>query len=228
MRGYFRLLRALWRMRRRHPQWFNASDRSHGEREPWPSGFGPDSSHVYAHNRVRIDRPARELFRKLAAAEQWPEWYENSTDVDVRRPRSGRFARALALERLRARVGRGGESSPSPEPEPGTRTPSMFADPPSRRLGPNVEFRWTTFGIRVRSRVEEFEPDRRIAWTARALGLRVYHRWYFTPDGAGTIVVTEECEKGLLPRVIRRWMNPALHAGHRLWLESLKHGGPSG
>jgi hypothetical protein len=223
MRGYFRLLRALWRIRREHAAWFNASDRSHGVPQPWPKGFGPSKSPVYSHNQMKIERPTEELFRKLTFAEQWPEWYENSTDVEVRRSPTGRFARGTRrLERLRDRVlTRGGSPEPS-APEPITRTPAMFAEPSPRQLGPGVEFRWTTFGIRVRSKITEFEPEQQIAWTARAFGVRVFHRWFFTTEGAGTLIVTEECEKGPLPWLIRRWMNPALHAGHRLWLESLK------
>jgi hypothetical protein len=223
MRGYFRLLRALLQIRSKHAAWFNASDRSHGEPESWPRGFGPRKSAVYAHNRLKIEQPAEELFAKLGLAEQWPDWYGNSADVEIRRARTGRFARnARRLRRVGERVGGPAASREEPETDQTVRTPAMFAERPARQLGPGVEFRWTTFGIRVRSRVTQFEPNERIAWNARALGLRVFHRWYFKADGSGTLVITEECERGPLPWLIRRWMNPALHAGHRLWLESLK------
>jgi hypothetical protein len=226
MLEYLRMLRDVWRTRRRQRQWWKASDRSHAEPEPWPEGFGPRKSPVYARNRIKVRRPPEHLFRRLILAEQWPDWYDNAIDVEIHRPPSGRFTPGAVREpRVLQPVGGGGEvTTVEPEPvTPPTRIPGEGAPP---ELGLDVEFSWTTFGIRVRSKVTEFVPDERIGWTARGLGVRVFHRWFFRPDGGGTLVVTEECERGPLPWLTRRFMNRALHAGHQLWLESLREPGP--
>jgi hypothetical protein len=223
MLQYFRVLRALWHIRRKHRAWFNRSDRSHAEPEPWPEGFDPRKTPVYSRNQIKIARPPEELFLKLALAEQWPDWYENAANVEVHRPPTGQFARDARTESpVREPVPARGGASEEPEREPTVPTPAIPGEGGPPQLGFGVEFTWTTFGIRVRSTVTEFEHDRRIGWTARALGVRIFHRWFFTPEGGGTLIVTEECEKGPLPWLIRWWMNRALHAGHRLWLESLR------
>jgi hypothetical protein len=224
MRGPFKLLRTLRRIRRKYPSWFNPSDREHAEPDPWPEGFGAKTSPVYSRNQITIHRPPDQVFLKLMLAEQWPRWYENSDDVRIHPPPGGRFVRedregVPARERVLVR-GEGERevrerSAPvdSGSAIPGTGTP---------QLGPGVKFTWTTFGIRVDSEVTEYRQDRLIAWTARAFGVDVYHRWFFRPTGSGTLVVTEECENGLIPSLLRRPLNRGLHAGHRLWLESLE------
>jgi hypothetical protein len=230
MREYLKMLLDLWRTRRLHPQWWKPSDRRHAERHPWPPGFGPDRNPVFARNAIRIPRPPGEVFQKLLLAEQWPDWYDNAIDVEIHPPPSLRFSRdGSAVESpVPARVGAGGE--PELRGTRGVRAPARAAVIPGAgappQLGPDVEFSWTTFGLRVRSRVTEFEPGEKIAWTAKAAGVDVYHRWYFKPYGGGTMVITEECEKGPVVSILRWAMNRALHAGHQLWLESLRGPAP--
>jgi len=228
MREYLKLLRDLWRTRRQYPHWWKPSDRTHAERHPWPEGFGPDRNPVYARNAIRIPRTPDQVFQKLVLAEQWPDWYDNAIDVEIHPPPAQRFGgdrpEVEREARVPARVGAGGDAPPAephtvraptaPPVIPGTGAPPQLA--------PGVEFSWTTFGLRVRSKVVEFDPGERIAWTAEAPGVRVYHRWFFRPAGAGTLVITEECEKGPVVWIVRRFMNRALHAGHQLWLESLR------
>jgi hypothetical protein len=225
MLEYLRLLRDVWRTRRNHRQWWKPSDRSHAEPQPWPERFGPGKSPVYAHNRIKIARPREQVFRRLILAEQWPDWYDNAIDVVIHRPPARRFTSRVSAEvregRALERVG-GGVAAPEPEPEQLTPPDAIPGAGPPSELDVDAEFSWTTFGIRVRSRVTEFVPDERIGWTARGLGVRVFHRWFFRPDGQGTLVVTEECERGPLPWLTRSFMNKALHAGHQLWLESLR------
>ena len=212
MRQYLGLLRALWRTRRKHRQWWKPSKPSHAEPEPWPEGFDPHENPVYARNRMRTTLPPEQLFRKLIRAEQWPAWYPNAIHVQIHRPPSRRITSGDRVEAPQPRgpepVGAGGEA---PAAGPGT-VPRPAIDPsPGEGAPPELElhseFSWTTFGIRVRSRVDRFVPDREIAWTAEAPGVSVYHRWFFIPCGeGGTLVVTEECEKGFLVGLIRRWM----------------------
>jgi hypothetical protein len=59
-------------------------------------------------------------------------------------------------------------------------------------LGPGVEFSWRTFSARLRSRVEEFEPTDRLAWSAWGLGVAVYHAWLMFPHPTGCHILTEK------------------------------------
>ena len=227
MSQYFRMLKTIWNLRRTHRRWWKPSDRSHARRDPWPPGFGADKNPVYARNLIKIPRARDRVFQTLMLAEQWPDWYENALDVEIHRSPSGRFARdpaGLREARVPEHVGATGEA---PDTEPaGVRVPTAPAIIPGTggppQLDADVAFSWTTFGLRVHSEVMEFEPGAKIAWTATAPGVRVYHRWFFKHDGAGTLIITEECEKGPLAWVMRWFMNRALHAGHQLWLDSLR------
>lgn len=75
-------------------------------------------------------------------------------------------------------------------------------------LAAGSRFRWKAFGIRLESRVEEFVPPERIAWTARALGVDAYHAWLIENASPGCRVVTEENQNGLVAR-----LNAALRPG---------------
>jgi hypothetical protein len=54
-------------------------------------------------------------------------------------------------------------------------------------LAPDVRWRWTTFGLAIESRGQEFVPDRRLGWFGGAPGEApsFYHSWLLTPEGDG-------------------------------------------
>jgi uncharacterized protein YndB with AHSA1/START domain len=104
--------------------------------------------------------------------------------------------------------------------------------------GPNLRnrsrFRWKTFGVRLTSKVLEFEPpvgDRpgRLAWDAHGIGVEAYHTWDLTPlpDGS-TYVLTEETQNGWLARLGKALMPQRLGAKHQSWLEGLAAKAQSG
>jgi hypothetical protein len=87
---------------------------------------------------------------------------------------------------------------------------------------------WTTFGAEQHMEIVELVDDPResvIAWEGGSAGVTVYHRWIMRPTAKGTLVITEECERGLLPSlgIYRDRMNPSLHAGHELWLNGMRN-----
>ncbi|BDP43817.1 hypothetical protein DAETH_37860 (plasmid) [Deinococcus aetherius] len=88
-------------------------------------------------------------------------------------------------------------------------------------LGPETRFRWTTFGVPVRTVVEEFGPPHRLAWRGEGLGARGYHAWTLLPVAGGTRVVTEEVQFGLVPRLGRGLLRAALLREHQRWLKGL-------
>jgi len=88
-------------------------------------------------------------------------------------------------------------------------------------LGPGVSFRWKTFGVSLHSRVEEFVPQERMAWSARGMGIDAYHAWLIVPTPAGCHVTTEETQLGLLPRLNKAVRPNHMSRKHQDWLEGL-------
>ncbi len=96
-------------------------------------------------------------------------------------------------------------------------------------LRAGIRFHWRTFGARLASRVEEFEPPARLAWSARGTGVDVYHAWLLTPGPAGGCHVrTEETQYGGLARIDHLLRPRRMGRGHQLWLESLRARATSG
>ncbi len=104
--------------------------------------------------------------------------------------------------------------------------------------GPNLRdrsrFRWRTFGMRITSKVLEFEPPTdhtagRIAWDAHGIGIRAWHAWLLTPtpDG-GTHVLTEEVQHGWRALLGKTLAPRRMEAQHQLWLEGLSRQARSG
>jgi hypothetical protein len=91
-------------------------------------------------------------------------------------------------------------------------------------LEDNSVFRWTTFGLPLESKINEFVPFSRIGWFGYAPGTapNFYHTWYLTQDGAGCRVVTDEVGKGESAIHFRQTDESAMHRGHDLWLATLK------
>ncbi len=91
-------------------------------------------------------------------------------------------------------------------------------------LGLGTSFRWTTFGLRVRTVVEEFEEGSRLAWRGGAAGAVGYHGWVIEPKETGCRIVTEETQRGVGPWLGRWYLRRALVRHHQAWLEGLAAG----
>jgi Polyketide cyclase / dehydrase and lipid transport len=91
-------------------------------------------------------------------------------------------------------------------------------------LEDNSIFRWTTFGLPLESRINEFVPFSRIGWFGYAPGSApsFYHTWYLTQVGAACGVVTEEVGREESAIRFRQADESAMHRGHDLWLATLK------
>ncbi len=92
---------------------------------------------------------------------------------------------------------------------------------PGPDLGPGVFFTWRTFGLRVRTQVTAWEPERFLAWRGDTWYGRGYHLWRLEPTQQGCRLVTEEVQRGLVPWLGRLYLRPALHSWHQRWLEGL-------
>jgi hypothetical protein len=85
-------------------------------------------------------------------------------------------------------------------------------------------FRWTTFGLPLESKVNEFVPYARIGWYGYAPGTEpsFYHTWYLKPQGDACLVVTDEVGRGKDAAHLRETDEALMHRGHDLWLATLK------
>jgi len=98
---------------------------------------------------------------------------------------------------------------------------------PDLKLG--SKFRWKTFGVTLDSRVEEFAPLERLAWSARSMGIDAYHAWLVQRLPSGCHVITEETQNGWVARLNNALRPKSLSRIHQTWLERLLEkakGGP--
>lgn len=86
---------------------------------------------------------------------------------------------------------------------------------------PGSRWRWFTFGVAVSSEIVEFEPTERLAWSAKELGARGHHAWVLTPNESGTLVHTEETQRGWGVAVVKPVMSRLMVRYHQRWLEGL-------
>ena len=85
-------------------------------------------------------------------------------------------------------------------------------------------FHWSTFGLPLESKVNEFVPDTRSGWYGYTPGTApsFYHTWYLKPQGDACLVVTDEVGKGNDAAHLRKTDESLMHRGHDLWLATLK------
>jgi hypothetical protein len=91
-------------------------------------------------------------------------------------------------------------------------------------LKDDTTFRWTTFGLPLESKINEFVPFTRIGWYGYAPGTEptFYHTWYLTGRGNGCQVVTDEVGNGPDAANLRQTDEGLMHRGHDLWLATLR------
>ncbi|WP_372572595.1 SRPBCC family protein [Ruegeria jejuensis] len=97
----------------------------------------------------------------------------------------------------------------------------VLLGPSGSTLELGEQFRWKTFGMTITCTIEEFEPQRRLAWSAESFGMSVYHAWLISPRKSGCHVVTEETQNGLIPRIGKLVAPNKMHDAHQMWLERL-------
>jgi hypothetical protein len=91
------------------------------------------------------------------------------------------------------------------------------------QLGKDVTFNWTTFGLKIASKVADFAPYARLGWHGNGDQLRAYHTWLLIPRfGDSTYVVMEEIGMGDGAQHLAQTNPGYLHRGHDLWNTSLK------
>jgi Polyketide cyclase / dehydrase and lipid transport len=105
---------------------------------------------------------------------------------------------------------------------PNSKDVHIVAGPPTLAAG--SVFRWTTFGLPLESKINEFVPYTRIGWFGYAPGTSptFYHTWYLQAHGDGCLVATDEVGKGKDAKHLRDTDEGLMHRGHDLWLATLR------
>jgi hypothetical protein len=119
----------------------------------------------------------------------------------------------------------GSTSSMQQSGRSGTRTRRIVE---GAQIAQGAVFRWTTFGLPLESKINEFVPYTRIGWYGYAPGTTpsaehsFYHTWFLTPEGDACRVVTDEVGMGKDAAHLRETDESLMHRGHDLWLATLK------
>ncbi|HEY2623957.1 MAG TPA: SRPBCC family protein [Dyella sp.] len=94
----------------------------------------------------------------------------------------------------------------------------------AKALGPDVRWRWTTFGLSIESQVHEYELNSRLGWYGYPIGAKpaFYHTWLLQPRGDSCLVIMEEAGVGEGVAQFRAADEGRMHRGHDLWLATLK------
>jgi uncharacterized protein YndB with AHSA1/START domain len=94
----------------------------------------------------------------------------------------------------------------------------------AKRLGPDVRWRWTTFGVAIESQVKEYVQDSRLGWYGYSPGSApaFYHTWLLQPCNGGCLVVMDEAGFGIAAVQLREADEGLMHRGHDLWLATLR------
>jgi uncharacterized protein YndB with AHSA1/START domain len=50
----------------------------------WPDGFTPEDADLFSHNELLINASCERVWRHIVEATKWPQWYPNSSDVEIR------------------------------------------------------------------------------------------------------------------------------------------------
>ena len=89
--------------------------------------------------------------------------------------------------------------------------------------GGATSFRWKAHPVVLRSTVVASEQPRSFAFLADSRGLHAEHSFTVrpTPDGKGTVVVSDEFQVGPLPRLGRVYLGPRLFRANQAWLSDL-------
>lgn len=89
-------------------------------------------------------------------------------------------------------------------------------------LESGTKFEWKTFGLKVYSEVIEYREFESLGWTARELGGEGYHGWRIIEQSGGTLVITEEVQRGWGVSLLAPLIKHGLQNQHQIWLEKLK------
>lgn len=60
------------------------ASRSQPEQVNWPDGYLPEDASFFVHNEIDIDAPPEIIWELLVKAEDWSNWYDGASNIDIR------------------------------------------------------------------------------------------------------------------------------------------------
>ncbi|MET0420154.1 MAG: SRPBCC family protein [Acidimicrobiia bacterium] len=87
---------------------------------------------------------------------------------------------------------------------------------------PGMKFKWKTGSGSIRSTIVDFEVPGAVTWSGTTLGINAMHAWQLTEADGVTTVSTQESWKGIVVRLMRRSLAPALQRAIDTGLLELK------
>jgi hypothetical protein len=88
---------------------------------------------------------------------------------------------------------------------------------PDLKLGSRIS--WWTFGLRVVTIIDRFEPNAVLGWSGSGLGTRAHHVWTIDRVGNKTRLFTAEAQRGPASRLLAPVLRRGISSAHQTWLE---------
>jgi hypothetical protein len=92
-----------------------------------------------------------------------------------------------------------------PNWSPGVKT--MRIDGP---VANGARFRWKSGPGTIKSRIEQLDAPRAVAWSGTTVGIKAQHAWELDEVDGRTTVTTRESWRGLVVRLLHRSLQPTL------------------
>lgn len=89
-------------------------------------------------------------------------------------------------------------------------------------LKANSIFKWETMGLKFESTIQQFEPNKLLAWESKKKSIQGFHVWLIIPSENGCKVITDESQNGWLTFFEKTFQPKKLKALHNVWLNELK------
>ena len=87
---------------------------------------------------------------------------------------------------------------------------------------PETRFRWKAGGATMSSRLEVVTPPSEIGWTGKAMGINAVHVFQLEGRNGGTLAISQESFRGLIPSVLKSYSRKILQRGIDGILSALK------
>lgn len=97
-----------------------------------------------------------------------------------------------------------------------------FVDTSHKQLQANSVMNWQTMGLKFRSTIKEYEPNRLLAWESVKKSIQGYHVWLIIPTANGCKVITDESQNGWLTFLEKTFQRNKLKKLHDVWLTEMK------
>ncbi len=90
------------------------------------------------------------------------------------------------------------------------------------KLETNTKFSWRNLKMNVLSEVQQYEPNKLLAYTVKAKGVDTYHVWAIVPTPTGCKIITQETQHGFKCKMGKIFKPKQIIEAHQRGIEGLK------